>query len=66
MKWTGVYFIGFIVLLGGAIGALWKMGVLERIGPTWTTIGIVVLIGAGIMISVSHSGTRENIEIDHK
>lgn len=66
MKWTGIYFIGFIVLVGGVLGALWKMGVLETIGATWTTIGVVILIGLGIMAAVSNSGTKENIEIDRK
>ena len=66
MKWTGMYFIGFIVLIGGVLGALWKLGILETIGTTWTVIGVVILIGAGIMASVSHSGTKENIEIDRK
>jgi hypothetical protein len=66
MKWTGIYFIGFIVLVGGALGALWKMGILESIGTTWTLIGVIMLFGAGIMAAVTHSGTKENIEIDHK
>ncbi len=61
-----MYFIGFIVLIGGVLGALWKLGILETIGTTWTVIGVVILIGAGIMTAVSHSGTRENIEIDRK
>ena len=64
MKWTGLYLIGFIVLVGGVLAALWKMGVLESIGTTWTVIGVVMLIGIGIMLAVSHSGTKENIEID--
>jgi len=29
-------------------------------------IGVVILIGFGIMIAVSQSGTKENIEIDRK
>lgn len=66
MKWTGLYLIGFIVLVGGVLAALWKMGVLESIGTTWTVIGVVMLIGIGIMLAVSHSGTKENIEIDRK
>lgn len=66
MKWTSMYLIGFIVLIGGVLAALWKMGVLESIGTTWTVIGIVMVIGVGIMLSVSHSGTKENIEIDRK
>jgi hypothetical protein len=66
MKWTGMYFIGFIVLIAGVLGALWKLGILEAIGTTWTVIGVVIVIGVGIMAAVSHSGTRENIEIDRK
>jgi hypothetical protein len=66
MKWAGMYLIGFVILVGGLLGALWKMGVLASIGTTWTMIGIVVLLGLGIMISVSNSGTKENIEIDRK
>lgn len=66
MKWTGVYLIGFIVLIGGALAALWKMGVLASIGTTWTIIGVVILVGAGIMLAVTNSGSKENIEIDRK
>jgi hypothetical protein len=66
MKWTGMYLIGYVVLIGGVLAALWKMGVLARIGMAWTAIGVVILMGFGIMIAVSHSGTKENIEIDRK
>ena len=66
MKWTGMYLLGYIVLIGGVLAALWKMGVLASIGTTWTVIGVVILIGFGIMIAVSNSGTKENIEIDRK
>jgi hypothetical protein len=66
MKWTGMYLIGYIVFIGGVLAALWKIGVLASIGTTWTVIGVVLLAGLGIMIAVSHSGTKENIEIDHK
>ena len=66
MKWAGMYLVGFVVLIGGVLAALWKLGVLENIGTTWTLIGIVILVGFGIMISVSQSGTKENIEIDRK
>jgi hypothetical protein len=66
MKWIGMYLIGYIVLIGGVLAALWKIGVLASIGMTWTVIGVVILTGLGIMIAVSHSGTKGNIEIDHK
>jgi hypothetical protein len=66
MKWAGMYLVGFIVLMGGILAALWKMGILENIGTTWTVIGVVILVGFGIMIAVSNSGTKENIQIDRK
>lgn len=64
MKWTGLYLVGYCVLVGGVLAALWKMGVFANIGTTWTVIGVVILIGFGIMIAVSNSGTKQNIEID--
>ena len=66
MKWTGMYFIGFVVFIGGVLAALWKTGILASIGTTWTLIGVVIVIGFGIMIAVSNSGTKENISIDRK
>jgi hypothetical protein len=66
MKWAGMYLFGFVVLVGGLLAGLWKMGVLERIGVAWTLIGVAILIGIGIMISVSNSGRKENIQIDSK
>ena len=66
MKWTGMYLLGYTVLIAGLLAALWKLGVLARIGTIWTLIGVVIAIGIGIMISVSNSGAKENIEIDRK
>jgi hypothetical protein len=66
MKWTGMYLLGFVILLGGLLAALWKLGILATIGTTWTLIGVVIVFGLGIMISVSSSGAKESIEIDRK
>ena len=66
MKWAMMYFVGFVILIGGVLAALWKLGILDSIGTTWTVIGVVIAIGLGMMIAVSHSGTKENIEIDRK
>ena len=64
MKWTGIYLLGYVIMLVGIIAALWKSGMLERIGTTWTIIGLVIAIGIGIMIAVANSGRKENIHID--
>jgi hypothetical protein len=66
MKWAGMYLVGFIVLVGGVLAALWKLGVLQRIGTTWTLIGLAIVLGVGIMISVANSGNKENVEINRK
>jgi hypothetical protein len=66
MKWAGMYFVGFVILLAGLLAALWKLGVLARIGTTWTLIGVAIALGLGIMIAVSNSGIKENIQIDRK
>ncbi len=61
-----MYLLGYVVFIGGVLAALWKTGILASIGTTWTVIGVVILTGFGIMIAVSHSGTKENIQIDRK
>ena len=66
MKWMQMYLVGYILVLGGFGAALWKLGVIERVGSTWTAIGVVIAIGLGVMISVSSSGTKETVEIDQK
>ena len=66
MKWAGIYFLGFTILIGGVFAALWKLGLLQHIETTWIVIGIAILVGIGMMISVSKSGTKEQIQIDRK
>jgi hypothetical protein len=66
MKWTGVYLIGYVILMGGLLAALWKMGILASIGTAWTLIGVVIAIGIGIMLAVTSSGKKENIQIGRK
>ena len=66
MKWAGMYFVGFALLIGGVLAALWKLGILQNIETTWIVIGVVILAGVGIMVSISNSGTKQNIEIDRE
>jgi hypothetical protein len=61
-----MYFVGFAILIGGVFAALWKLGILQNIETTWIVIGVAILLGAGIMVSVTKSGTKENIQIDRK
>ena len=66
MKWMRMYLVGYSIVLVGLIAALWKLGVIERVGPVWTAIGIVIAIGLGVMVSVSSSGDKKTVEIDQK
>lgn len=66
MKWTGIYLVGYIILIGGVLAALWKSGILESVGTTWTIIGVVIAIGIGVMLAVANGGKKESIEIDRK
>ena len=66
MKWAGAYFVGFVILIGGGMAALWKLGILQNIETAWILIGVTILIGIGIMVSIANSGTKENIEIERK
>jgi hypothetical protein len=66
MKFAGMFFVGFAILVGGVLAALWKMGILARIGTAWTLIGLAIVLGVGIMIAVANSGAKENIQIDRK
>jgi len=66
MKYTGMFLLGFVVLIGGVLGALWKTGVLASVGTSWTIIGVVVALGLGIMFAVANSRGRSNIEISGK
>ncbi len=66
MKWTGIFFLGYALFIVGILAALWKLGVLADIGTVWTLIGLVIALGIGVMIAVSSSGIKENIQIDRK
>lgn len=65
MKFAGLYLLGYVIFVLGVVAALWKMGVLERIGAGWTAIGLVIAVGLGVMFSIG-SGDRKTIEIDRQ
>jgi hypothetical protein len=66
VKWMQMYLVGYVIVLCGVVAALWKTGLIARVGPGWTAIGIVIAIGLGFMISVANSGKKETVEIDGK
>jgi hypothetical protein len=44
MKWMRMYLVGYSIVLVGLIAAVWKLGLLERVGPVWMAIGIAIAI----------------------
>jgi hypothetical protein len=63
MKWVSVYLVGYVLVVIGIGMALWKVGVLERLGGFWIAVGVIVAIGIGIILSISGSGEKETVEV---
>jgi hypothetical protein len=66
VKWVGTYLVGFVIVIGAVLAALWKLGVLQNIETIWIVIGVATQIGLGIRTSIANSGVKENIQIDRK
>lgn len=66
MNWTGMYFLGFVIFIGGLLAALWKLGVLEKIGTAWTLIGLTIAAGIGIMLAVARGGGKHTTNSDRR
>jgi hypothetical protein len=64
MKWTIIYFLGYAIVIGGIFAGLQQAGVIEQIGTKWTSIGLVVALGLGIMLAVARGGTKQTIDIE--
>jgi hypothetical protein len=63
MKSMQMYLVGYVILVGGVVAALWKIGVLDRLGFAWAAIGVVIVIGLGVMLSVSVAKSK-TVEVD--
>jgi hypothetical protein len=63
MKSMQMYLVGYVILVGGVVAALWKLGVLDRLGFAWAAIGVVIVIGLGVMLSVSVAKSK-TVEVD--
>jgi len=53
MRFINLYLIGYFILAAGVGLALWQLGMLNHVAPIWVGIGSLLVIGTGIMISVS-------------
>ena len=65
MKWVGIYFAGYTVLIIGIVAAMYKAGVVERIGWGWIGIGLIIALGIGLIFAVKVGAPkRSSVEID--
>jgi hypothetical protein len=53
VRFINLYLVGYVVLVIGALLALWQGGILQTIAPVWIAIGLVIAVGLGIMFAVS-------------
>jgi membrane-associated PAP2 superfamily phosphatase len=53
MRFVNVFLAGYVLLIIGALLALWYGGVLRHVSPVWVLIGLVIAVGLGIMLSIS-------------
>ena len=53
MRFIHLYLVGYFLLIVGAGLALWQAGVLARIPTIWVLIGSIVVIGLGLLLSVT-------------
>ncbi|HVY46448.1 MAG TPA: hypothetical protein VHB21_11245 [Minicystis sp.] len=53
MRSAGIVLLGLVMLVGGVLLGLWKLGVLARVDPVWIAVGVLVTFGLGIVGSFS-------------
>jgi hypothetical protein len=58
MTFIWVYLAGYFLLVGGAALVLWQAGVLARLPPLWTALGLLVAVGLGVLLAVAFARPR--------
>ena len=53
MRFVHLYLVGYFILIGGALAALWYGGVLQQLSAAWVAIGLVIAAGLGVMLAIS-------------
>ena len=62
MSFIRLYIVGYFVLIGGALLALWQADILGRIPMAWIAIGLIIATGLGIMLAVT--STRPPVRLE--
>jgi len=53
MRFVHLYLIGYVILVLGALAALWNGGILQRVSGSWIAIGLVIAVGLGVMLAAT-------------
>ncbi len=53
MRFIHLFLIGYVILALGVGLGLWHAGLLDHVAPIWIGIAALVVVGLGIMMSVS-------------
>jgi hypothetical protein len=64
MRFIHLFLIGYLLLALGVGVALWQTGVLGRVAPIWIGVGILVAMGAGVMLSVASGKPTVSEEVE--
>jgi hypothetical protein len=64
MKRMGAYVVGYLLLLGGALAGLWKVGMIERMGVGSTASGLMLVAGLGVILAAWGSGSTRSMPIE--
>jgi hypothetical protein len=62
MCFTNTFLVGSFILVVGAVVALWRTAMLAHVTPVWVTVGLLVAVGVGVMLSVSSGRPAGSIE----
>ena len=65
MKWTGMYLLGYVIVIGGLLAALWKLDVLASIVandglafyPDWPAPGYMDVLGGNLQDLIGGKAT---------
>jgi peptidoglycan/LPS O-acetylase OafA/YrhL len=52
MRAIHIYLVVYLVLLVGALAALWRSGVLGQLPGRWVAAGLIIAVGLGVLLAV--------------
>jgi hypothetical protein len=50
---TGVYLLGFALIVAGVLLGLYKAGILGQLDTTWVVVAVLVVVGLGIVLGAT-------------